>query len=152
MSVKFWKTLGMVTALTGLVTFGVGCPGGGGSVIEIWLINDSGEFDITSAVITNDSDSSQSEELVSGNLGTNSSRLIVLATTELFVGSTATVEISGSNSVSADTSVQIDESIMNGGIYPIVVKGDSAITYDAEYLPTDAGTKMLSTLEPLQVQ
>jgi hypothetical protein len=152
MSLKSWKTLGMVTALTGFVAIGAACPNAGGSLIEIWLINDSGEFSITSAVITNDSDGSQSEELVSGNLQPNMSRLIILTTTENFAGSTATVAISGANGVSANTSVQIDEAIRNGGIYPIVVKGDTAVTYDAEYLPTDVGTKMLSTLEPAEVQ
>ena len=127
------KTAGMAFALGSIVLFGVGCPSSG-SVIEIWLVNDSGEFSITSAVITNDSDNSQSQELVSGNVAPNSTRLIVLATVEQF----------------AEATVSINEAIVNGGIYPIVVKGDSAITYDAEYVPTDVGTKVLSTLQPVQ--
>lgn len=139
----------MGVALGSIALIGMGCPEQG-SAIEIWLVNDSAEFSITSAVITNDSDNSQSEELVSGNIAPNTARLVLLTTVEQFAGSTATVDIDGANGVSADTSVMIDEAIANGGIYPIVVKGDSALTYEAEYLPADVSTKMLSTLKPVQ--
>ena len=134
---NFGKIIGMSLAIAGIAFMGTGCPAGGGSVIEIWLVNDSDEFEITSVVITNDSDASQSEELVSGNIPPNTTRRVLLATVESFTGSTATLDISG---FSIATSVQIDEAIANGGVYPIVIKGDTALTFDAEYLPIVNGS------------
>jgi len=129
-----------------------GCPGQVTNTFEVWLINDSDEFTITSALLTNDSDESEAMQLIDDSgVPVNVVRIVSDADAEMFEGSTATLTVEGQSASKGGPTVQvqIDETIQPGDMFPIVVKGNSQLNYDGEFLPLEDETKLRKLVEQL---
>jgi len=138
----------------------MGCPGfGGQDTFDVWLVNKSGGAIITKATLTNDSDGTQTADLVQNNLTPGSSRLVSDVEASPFAGSTATIEIVADvpapgfgQRFSTTVDVQIDEAIQAGDAIPIATSGFFDSEFEAEFVPLDGQSKLQSLIDSLPGQ
>lgn len=144
-----------IFALTGLAlsvaALTTGCPLRQANVFRIWVVNASDEYRVVSVEITSSEDSDTREVLGNGTIPTNQTGVFAAVSLDDFDNETISITIRGvvDNSkgvFDVESTVVIPDPVIGGLTIPIVVDGNTALTYEADYYPLNEESKLQMTL------
>lgn len=143
------KLRAVALAMTGVVLAGflTGCPLRDQNIFRLWVVNASNEFRVTSVEIQSNADDDTVEILGDGQVPVGETGVFAAVEVDDFEDEETTIVVRGvvDNSkgvFDAEASVVIDDPITLGITIPLVVTGDTSLTYDVEYYPLEANAKL----------
>jgi len=140
-------------ALAGVVSLVVavllaGCPSP--KTFEIWLINGSGNFSVTSVKIADTEKEKTTQELITDEgVPVSKIRLVKGLDVTPFEGKSLTVTVTGHASgftVNPEVSVVVTTPIQSGAVVPILVT-DALLSIGVHYVPLESSSAAKSLLE-----
>lgn len=150
-----------IFALTGLAlsvaALTTGCPLRQANVFRIWVVNASDEYRVVSVEITSSEDSDTREVLGNGTIRTNETGVFAAVSLDDFDNETISITIRGvvDNSkgvFDVESTVVIPDPVIGGLTIPIVVDGNTALTYEADYYPLNEESKLQMTLTDMSAK
>lgn len=139
-------TIGVPVLLLAVALFATGCPLLP-PVFEIWLVNTSGSITVTNLKLTSHATGAVIE--FPEDLAPNTTRVIARIDASEFLEDGLTIEVEGESGgaiFEEKAEVVIDAPLMSGDTLPLVVSGNSFLTFSVEYVPLEASSKGLLLL------
>lgn len=138
----------LLIPLGAAATLLTGCPERQ-DVFDVWILNTSNNVAVTNVKITNTADEDKLQEFPE-DLAPNMGRVIADIEASPFEGGTVTLAIQGETGgeilENVDATVLVDEPIREGSVVAVVVRGNSVLDFDAEFVPLEDSSKGLMLL------